>query len=327
MFTYTIFLLATSKNYFFELFAKEKYVIHYENLQLYLRLPSKLKTIPCVLKHNQQQLLKPYIDLNTLKKIQAENNDDKDEKALYKLMNNALYQNKMDNLRSKIDVKLGNKERDYLKSTLKANYMSCKIFDNNLLAICKWRLWIKLKNPACIGMCILEFSKVLMYKFHYYYIKNKDDSKSKLLFTDTNSLMYEIKTEDVYEDFSSKIETLDFSNYSTKSKFYDDSNKLVIEKMKNQTRGVGIEEFVGLKPKMYLFLHKIVSIKKKKAWIEMLLQQYFSYIYDTQWIEFKVKTMESESLKLPNIECLLLMTKYIFKTMDMMVYPLVTRFN
>ena len=114
-------------------------------------------------------------------------------------------------------------------------------------------------------MCILEFSKVLMYKFHYYYIKNKDDSKSKLLFTDTNSLMYEIKTEDVYEDFSSKIETLDFSNYSTKSKFYDDSNKLVIEKMKNQTRGVGIEEFVGLKPKMYLFLHKIVSIKKKKT--------------------------------------------------------------
>ena len=104
-----------------------------------------------------------------------------------------------------------------------------------------------------------------MYKFHYDYIKNKDDNKSKLLFTDTNSFMYEIKTEDVYEDFSSKIGTLDFSNYSTKSKFYDGSNKLVIGKMKNETGGVVIEEFVGLKPKMYLFLHKIVSIIKKKA--------------------------------------------------------------
>ena len=54
-------------------------------------------------------------------------------------------------------------------------------------------------------MCILELSKVLMYEFHYDYIKNKYDSKSKLLFTVTDSLIYEIKTEDVYEDFSSII--------------------------------------------------------------------------------------------------------------------------
>ena len=52
-------------------------------------------------------------------------------------------------------------------------------------------------------MCILKFSKVLMYKFQYDYIKNKYDNKSKLLFTDTDSLMHEIKTENVYEDFSS----------------------------------------------------------------------------------------------------------------------------
>ena len=82
-----------------------------------------------------------------------------------------------------------------------------------------------------------------MYKFHYDYIKTKYDTKSKLLFTDTNSWVYEIKTEDVYEDFSSDKEIFDFSNYSTKPKYYDDSNKLVIGKMKNQTRGVAIEEF------------------------------------------------------------------------------------
>ena len=57
-------------------------------------------------------------------------------------------------------------------------------------------------------MCILELSKVLMYEFHYDYIKNKYDNKSKLLFTDTDSLMYEIKTEDVYEDFGSNKEML-----------------------------------------------------------------------------------------------------------------------
>ena len=76
-------------------------------------------------------------------------------------------------------------------------------------------------------MCILELNKVFMYNFHYDYIKNKYGNKSKLLFTDTDSLMYEIKTADVYEDFNSNKEIFDFINYSTKSKYYDDSNKLV----------------------------------------------------------------------------------------------------
>ena len=63
--------------------------------------------------------------------------------------------------------------------------------------------------------------------------------------------MYEIKTEDVYEDYSSDKEMFDFSNYSTKSKYYDNSNKLVIGKMKNETGGFAVEEFIGLKPKVY----------------------------------------------------------------------------
>ena len=65
--------------------------------------------------------------------------------------------------------------------------------------------------------------------------------KSKLLFTDTDSLMYEIKTEDVYKNFNSNKEMLDYSQYSIKSKYYDDSNKLVIGKMKDKTAGVAIK--------------------------------------------------------------------------------------
>ena len=94
--------------------------------------------------------------------------------------------------------------------------MSHKILDNNLVAIRKSKLALKLNKPAYIGMCILELSKVLMLEFHYDYIKNKYGSKSKILFTGNDSLMYEIKTEDVYEDFSSSKEMFHFSNYSTK---------------------------------------------------------------------------------------------------------------
>ena len=76
----------------------------------------------------------------------------------------------------------------------------------SLVAIRKSKLALKLNKPAYIEMCVLELSKSLMYEFHYNYIKNKYDNKSKLLFTDTDSLMYEIKTENVFEDFSSAKE-------------------------------------------------------------------------------------------------------------------------
>ena len=109
--------------------------------------------------------------------------------------------------------------------------MSHKIFDNDLVAIRKNKVTLTLNKPAYIGMCILELSKVLMYEFHYDYIKNKYGNNSRLLFTDTDSLMYEIKTKDVYKDFSSNKEVFDFSNYSTKSKYYYNSNKLVVGKM------------------------------------------------------------------------------------------------
>ena len=73
-------------------------------------------------------------------------------------------------------------------------------FDNNLVTIQKRKVALKLNKPAYIGTCILDLSKVVMYKFHYDYIKNKDDNKSKLFFSDTDSLMDKIKAEDVYED-------------------------------------------------------------------------------------------------------------------------------
>ena len=100
-------------------FGKEKYVIHYENLKLYLRLVLKLKKIHCVLELNQSQWLKPYIEFNTQKRIEAEKNEDKDEKGLYKLMNNAAYRKTMENLRNRIDVELVNNEKERLKDYIK----------------------------------------------------------------------------------------------------------------------------------------------------------------------------------------------------------------
>ena len=108
-----------------------------------------------------------------------------------------------------------------------------------------------------------------MYKFHYDYInyENKYGNNSRLLSIDTHSLIYEIKTADVYANFSNDKEMIDFSDYLTKSKYYDNSNKLVVGKMKDETVGVVIGEFVRLKPKIYSYLvndnseHKIAKGK------------------------------------------------------------------
>ena len=93
-----------------------------------------------------------------------------------------------------------------MKWTSKPSYISQKIFDNDLVATCKRKVTLTLIKPAYVGMCILDLSKELMYMFHYDYIKNKHGNNSRLLFTDNDSLMYEIKTEDIYEDFSNDIE-------------------------------------------------------------------------------------------------------------------------
>ena len=107
---------------------------------------------------------------------------------------------------NRISVKLVNNKKDLknLKCTSKPTYMLHKIFDNNLVAIRESKVTWKLNKPPYFGMCTLVLSKVLMYEVHYDYIKNKYDNKSKLLFTDTDGVMYEIKTDDVYEDFNSE---------------------------------------------------------------------------------------------------------------------------
>ena len=125
---------------------------------------------------------------------------------------------------------------------IKTRLQAKKIFGNDLVTIHKSKVKLTINKPAYIGICILEMSRMLMYEFHYDYIKNKYDSNSGLLFTDSITI-YKIKAKDVYQDFSTDKEMFDFSNYSAKSKYYDVSNKLVFGK-KNVTTGVPIKAFI-----------------------------------------------------------------------------------
>ena len=126
-------------------------------------------------------------------------------------------------------------------------YIKTKLYvtqNISLVAVRKSKITLTFNEASYIGLCRIDLSKILMYEFHYDYIKNKYDTNSRLLFTDTDSLMYGIKTEGVCEDFSSNREMFNVSNYSAKSKCYDNSNKLVISKMRDESNGVAIKEFL-----------------------------------------------------------------------------------
>ena len=153
----------------------------------------------------------------------------------------------MENLRKRVDVRLVTDEKKLLKLTSKPTYVSCKIFKENLVAIHKIKETLTLNRPAYVALCILDLSETLMYDFHYNYIKQKYNNIEKLLFTDTDSLTYEIETNDVYQDFFNDKNKFDFSDYTENSQFYDKTNKKVIGKFKDEASGIPITEFIGLR--------------------------------------------------------------------------------
>jgi hypothetical protein len=110
---------------------------------------------------------------------------------------------------------------------------------------------VTLNKPIYLGFAILEYSKLLMQRFHYDYTKPKFGNKSKLLFTDTNSFCINIETEDVYKDMRENPELFDFSNYPTNHPNYSTANKKIVGKFKDETAGGCVEKFIGLKSKMY----------------------------------------------------------------------------
>ena len=233
---------------------KTKYVIHYKNLIQCLKAGLKLKKIHRGIKFIESEWMKPYIEMNTNLRTQAKNNFEKD---FFKLMNNSVFGKTMENIRNRVNVKLVNTEERLKKLSAKPNYKSCKIFNENLISVHMKKTSLTMNKPVYLGMCILDLSKTIMYDFHYNYIKPKYGAKAKLLFTDTDSFMYEIETEDFYKDISKDVkDRFDTSDYPENhpSGIPTGINKKVLGMFKDEAAGKRIKEFVGLRAKLYSFI-------------------------------------------------------------------------
>ena len=232
---------------------KTKYIIHYKNLIQCLKQGMKLKKIHRGIRFVESNWLKPYIDMNTQLRTKAKNNFEKD---FYKLMNNSVFGKTMENIRNRVVVKLVNTQEKFKKLVAKPNFKSCKIFNENLVSVHMKKTSLTMNKPVYLGMCILDLSKTIMFDFYYNYLKKKYGDKVKLLFSDTDSLMCEIQTEDFYNDISGDVwDRFDTSDYPENhpSGIPTGINKKVLGMFKDETAGKIIKEFVGLRAKLYSY--------------------------------------------------------------------------
>ena len=229
---------------------KEKYLVHYSNLQFYLRQGMRLKKVLQVIEFNQEPWMEPYIRMNTEFRKQAKSDFEKD---FYKLMNNSVFGKTMENLRNRVYVNIVREwETDKICKLLSGpSFGRFAIFGNDMAGIHMHKTKLVLNKPVFTGMTILEKSKILMYDFFYNHLKAKYWQKCELIYTDTDSSIVNIQTEDVYKDMKEDSWLYDTSNYSKDHPLFDDLIFDDLGKMKDECGGNVIEEVVTVRPKMY----------------------------------------------------------------------------
>ena len=171
-------------------------------------------------------------------------------------MNNSAFGKTLENIRNRVDIRLLSSDIKAQKLAAKPNYDCYTIFDENLVAVHMKKTKLYFNKPVSLGMSILDLSKSLMYDFHYNYIRTKYGNKAKLIFTDTDSLTYEITTKDFYKDINPDIENrFDTSDYPTNhpSGIKTGLNSKVLGMFKDEAGWKQIVEFVGLRAKLYSY--------------------------------------------------------------------------
>lgn len=197
-------------------------------------------------------------------------------------MSNAIYGKTMENVRLRTDIKLASKwEGRYGAKNLisRPNFKKRTIFNENLVAIELERTEVVLNKPIIIGMNILDISKIVMYDYHYNYMKKKYGNNCQVLYTDTDSFIYNIKCDDFYHDMrldQNKYDTSDFDPNNV----YKISllNKKIPGLMKDENNGLIMTNFIGLRSKMYCIkVNNTKVIKKAKGVKNYVIKNKLNY--------------------------------------------------
>lgn len=279
---------------------KERYVVYHKNLQLYLQLGLQLGTVHKIIEFTQEPIMKDYIDFNSAKRAASTNNFDSN---FYKFLSNSLYGKTMERPDNKSQMKLINNIDEYENYVSRLNFKQGKVIHENLVSLELKYPSFTITKPFFIGAVILELAKYHMYHFHYNVMKKHFGDKIQLLYTDTDSLLYEIHCEDVYDELQEiqqKDAVFDFSNYPKSHRLYDASGKKVPGLFKDETAGTPPLAFVGLRSKMYAIKMPASEIKHakgvKKVVIDKSLcfEDFKSCLFNSDSLEHDFHSIRSE---------------------------------
>ncbi|CAG9836230.1 unnamed protein product [Diabrotica balteata] len=289
---------------------KKNYIIHYRALKQAIAHGLVITKIHRVLQFKQSAWLKPYIDLNTELRTKAKS---KFEQNHFKLKINSIYGKTMENIRKHRIVKLTRQwQGRYGAKNLIASpkFHNRTIFDADLMAIEMKKTELLFNKPLYIGMSILDISKTCMYEFYYNYILPKLGNNCKIMYTDTDSFIFEIKCNDLYKEIiCTDIHRFDTSNYAPNNPYNIPlHNKKVPGLMKDEASGRIITHFVGLRSKMYSYkccamLRKESAEDKKifpKIWVHEVMRVFYDRLVekrDRVWIYEEVKKYVNENFR------------------------------
>ena len=209
-----------------------------------------LKKVHRVIKFDQEPWMEPYIRMNTEFCKQAKIDFETD---FYKLMNNSVFGKTMENLRNRMDVKIVRAwEAEKIRKLVSSlSYNRFTTFGNDMAGIHKHKMKLELNKPVYTGMAILDNSRFLMYCFFYDHLLPKYGENHDLTYMDTDSLILDIKTEDLCADMYEDAWMYDTRNYDKDHRLYSPINKKEVGKMKHELGGMAIDKVVAIRLKMY----------------------------------------------------------------------------
>lgn len=257
---------------------KTKYVIHYRNLKQCLAAGLILTKTHRILSFTQSPWLQPYIDLNTRLRNGAENEFEKD---FFKAKNNSVFGKTMENVDKRVDIKLASHWEKIGKKVgaegliAKTNFKDHVIFSENLIAVELQKTAVVYNKPIYVGFSILDISKTVMYNFYYNYLKRRYGSNVSLLYTDTDSLVIRVHTENFYDDMKNDLDKYDTSNYRN-NRYGIPQTVSVVGKMKDEYAGIPIESFFGAGAKVYCVFVGGKEIKKAKGVRKSSIKKYLT---------------------------------------------------
>lgn len=284
---------------------KQRYVVHYKNLVYYMEKGLVVEKVHRALEFDEKPWIEPYVMLCTSKRQQARSAFEKD---FWKLLVNSLFGKSIENKRKYSQIKVIMDKKKLAKNISKPVFDEFLILDEEKVFAKLRKTRIVLDKPIYLGFTVLELSKLLMFQLHYDTFKKYYDDKIELIYTDTDSFIYHIQTDDLVRDFKHFSGIMDFCDYPKDHELFNEKNKKVLGKLKDEMNGQPINEVIAIKSKLYFIDSPVKQQKRAKGVQRSVVEQhltkdlYLRCLFDHEIHYNTVRRIGSDAHKIVGVE-------------------------